>query len=80
MFYVAAWAYVREPFFYLRIFNRNADEIFVSITPLSGPSVENAILPLLERQTPASHIYGTNHMPIAELVSRKSKRKVGTVF
>ena len=58
-------------------FNHNADKIFVSITPLSGPSIENAIPPMLERQTPASHLYGARHMLIVEPVSHKSMRKVG---
>ena len=77
IFYVAGGLSQKEPLSNLRTCNYNTDKIIVSITPLSGPSAGNAILPFLESQTPASRIYGTSHMSIAEPVSRKSTRKIG---
>ena len=42
MFYVAARAFAQEPFLTYEN-NHNSDKTIVSITPLSGPSIVNAI-------------------------------------
>ena len=42
MFYVAARAFAQEPFLTYE-YNHNSDKTIVSITPLSGPSIVNAI-------------------------------------
>ena len=70
IFYVDEGLSQKEPLSNLRTCNHNTDKIIVSITPLSGPSFEDAILAVLERQTPASRIYGASHMLSAEPVSR----------
>ena len=69
IFYVAEGLSQKEPPSNLQTCNHNTDKIIVSITPLSGPSFEDAILPVLERQTPASRIYCASHMSSAEPVS-----------
>jgi hypothetical protein len=47
IFYVAARAFAQEPFLTYE-YNHNCDKTIVSITPFSGPSIENA-MPSKER-------------------------------
>ena len=55
MFSVAEWAFAQEPFLPTN-FQHNADQVVVSTTPLSGPSVANGIpTNARETDTPLSH-------------------------
>ena len=77
MFYVTARASVQEPF--LTYESATTAIRYLSLLhPFRGPPLQMLYQLLQERQTPASHIYGTSHMSGVEPVSRKSTRKVGT--
>ena len=71
-------AFVNRTASYLRTYDHNNDQIIAYLFIPFGPSIENAKpTKERERQTPASHIYGTSRMSVVEPVSRKRTRKVG---
>ena len=70
-------AFVNRTASYLWTYNHNNDQIIDYFISLAGPPLKMQCQLLRERQTRASHIYGTSRMSVVKLVSRKRTRKVG---
>ena len=77
IFYVA-WGFRKQNRFHTyETYDHNNDQIVAIYVSLSGPPLKMQSQLKIERQTPASHIYGTSRMSVVEPVSRKRTRKVG---